>query len=42
MVTLDPKVEDKFGMPVASAHFDEHPNDVPMRTHAYKQGGARL
>jgi len=39
-VTLDPKVKDKFGMPVASVHFDDHPNDVAMRQHAYRQGSA--
>ena len=39
-VTLDPKAKDKFGMPVASVHYDDHPNDIAMRNHAYKQGGA--
>ena len=39
-VTLDPKVKDKNGMPVASVHFDDHPNDIAMREHAYKQGAA--
>ncbi len=39
-VTLDPKAKDKFGMPVASVHYDDHPNDVAMRDHAYKQGSA--
>jgi len=39
-VTLDPKVKDKFGIPVASVHFDDHPNDVAMREHAYRQGAA--
>ena len=39
-ITLDPKAKDKFGMPVASVHFDDHPNDVAMRNHAYKQGAA--
>jgi choline dehydrogenase-like flavoprotein len=37
-VTLDPKAKDKFGLPVASVHFDDHPNDIAMRTHAYQQG----
>lgn len=32
--------KDKFGMPVANVHFDDHPNDVAMRNHAYKQGTA--
>ena len=39
-VTLDPVAKDKFGMPVASVHYDDHPNDVAMRNHAYKQGAA--
>jgi hypothetical protein len=39
-ITLDPSAKDKFGMPVASVHFDDHPNDVAMRNHAYKQGAA--
>ncbi len=39
-ITLDPKAKDKFGMPVASVHFDDHPNDIAMRNHAYKQGAA--
>ena len=39
-VTLDPVVKDKNGMPVASVHFDDHPNDVAMRNHAYTQGAA--
>jgi len=39
-VTLDPKAKDKFGLPVASVHFDDHPNDAAMRDHAYRQGAA--
>src|ERR1700730_16206721 len=39
-VTLDPKAKDKFGLPVASVHYDDHPNDIAMRDHAYKQGSA--
>ncbi|MGY4348393.1 choline dehydrogenase-like flavoprotein [Bradyrhizobium sp. GM7.3] len=39
-ITLDPVVKDKFGQPVASVHFDDHPNDLAMRAHAYKQGAA--
>ncbi len=39
-VTLDPVAKDKNGMPVASVHFDDHPNDVAMRSHAYQQGAA--
>lgn len=39
-ITLDPLVKDKNGLPVASVHYDDHPNDVAMRNHAYKQGAA--
>ena len=39
-ITLDAKVKDQNGMPVASVHFDDHPNDVAMRNHAYTQGAA--
>jgi choline dehydrogenase-like flavoprotein len=39
-ITLDPVARDKNGMPVASVHFDDHPNDIAMRDHAYAQGSA--
>ncbi len=39
-ITLDPKVKDHYGLPVASVHFDDHANDVAMRAHAYRQGSA--
>lgn len=39
-ITLDPAAKDKFGMPVASVHFDDHPNDVAMRAHSVQQGSA--
>ena len=39
-ITLDPVVKDKNGLPVASVHFDDHPNDIAMRQHAYTQGAA--
>ncbi|WP_181703612.1 GMC family oxidoreductase [Chthonobacter albigriseus] len=32
--------KDKHGMPVANVNFDDHPNDIAMRNHAYKQGMA--
>jgi choline dehydrogenase-like flavoprotein len=38
-ITLS-SAKDKHGMPVANVHFDDHPNDVAMRNHAYKQGSA--
>ena len=37
-VTLNHDVKDQFGMPVPNVHFDDHPNDIAMRNHAYKQG----
>jgi choline dehydrogenase-like flavoprotein len=39
-VTLDPTAKDEFGLPVASVHYDDHPNDAAMRNHAYRQGSA--
>ena len=39
-ITLDPTAKDKHGMPVACVHYDDHPNDVAMRNHAYTQGAA--
>ena len=36
-VTLS-DVKDKWGMPVANVHFDDHPNDIAMRDHAYERG----
>ena len=39
-VTLNHDVTDQFGMPVANVHFDDHPNDVAMRNHAYERGMA--
>ena len=40
LVTLDPAVKDANEMPVASVHYDDHPNDIAMRNHAYQQGAA--
>ena len=39
-VTLHPTERDKYGMPVANVNFDDHPNDIAMRSHAYKSGAA--
>ncbi|MGL5115420.1 MAG: GMC family oxidoreductase [Beijerinckiaceae bacterium] len=38
-ITLS-SAKDKYGMPVANVHFDDHANDIAMRNHAYKQGAA--
>ncbi len=37
-VTLNHGVTDQHGLPVVNVNFTDHPNDVAMRTHAYKQG----
>ena len=39
-VTLNMDVKDQYGLPVANVHFDDHPNDIAMRNHAYDQGQA--
>ncbi|WGD28467.1 GMC family oxidoreductase [Ancylobacter sp. WKF20] len=39
-VTLNTAVKDQYGLPVADVHFDDHPNDVAMRNHAYSRGAA--
>jgi choline dehydrogenase-like flavoprotein len=36
-VTLDPRVKDAFGLPVAHIHVDEHANDRALRKHAQHQ-----
>ena len=37
-ITLDDKVKDANGLPVAHVHVDEHANDKAMRQHARAQG----
>ncbi len=39
-VTLHPTEKDQYGMPVPNVHYDDHPNDIAMREHAYRQGRA--
>lgn len=39
-VSLHPSEQDQFGLPVPNVNFDDHPNDVAMRQHAYAQGAA--
>ncbi|ATF18032.1 GMC family oxidoreductase [Phaeobacter gallaeciensis] len=39
-ITLNTDVTDQHGLPVANVHFDDHPNDIAMRDHAYAQGKA--
>ena len=37
-VTLNSAVKDKWGNAVPNVHFDDHPNDLAMREHAFTQG----
>ncbi len=39
-ITLHPEEKDQYGLPIPNVHFDDHPNDVAMRNHAFKQGSA--
>src|SRR4051794_8565196 len=39
-VTLNHDVLDQFGQPVPNVNFDDHPNDVAMREHAWQQSAA--
>ncbi len=39
-VTLHAELKDEHGMPIPNVSFDDHPNDIAMREHAYKQGSA--
>jgi choline dehydrogenase-like flavoprotein len=39
-VTLHAEEKDRFGLPVPVVSFTDHPNDVAMREHAYRQGSA--
>lgn len=39
-ITLHDSEKDQHGMPVPNVHFDDHPNDIAMRNHAYRQGSA--
>ncbi|MDY0742992.1 GMC family oxidoreductase [Paucibacter sp. R3-3] len=37
-ITLNSSVKDRWGNPVPNVHFDDHPNDLAMREHAFRQG----
>ncbi len=39
-ITLSPTLKDAHGLPVADVHYDDHPNDIAMRNHAYARGAA--
>ncbi len=36
-ITLNPRVKDGFGLPVANVHMDDHENNAAMRAHAQRQ-----
>jgi hypothetical protein len=36
-VTLNASVTDQWGLPAADVWFEDHPNDVAMRTHGYSR-----
>ena len=37
-VTLHTTEKDQYGLPIPNVHFDDHPNDIAMRSHAFRQG----
>ena len=37
-ITLHAEQKDQFGLPIPNVHYSDHPNDIAMRDHAYKQG----
>ncbi|WP_298972854.1 GMC family oxidoreductase [uncultured Roseobacter sp.] len=39
-ITLNHDLKDQYGLPAPNVHFDDHPNDIVMRNHAYQQGMA--
>lgn len=39
-VTLNPNVKDQWGNAAPNVHFDDHPNDIAMREHAFARGEA--
>lgn len=39
-VTLHATKKDQYGLAAPNVHFDDHPNDVAMRNHAYERGAA--
>lgn len=39
-ITLNHTKKDQFGLPVPNVHYDDHPNDIRMREHAFNQSVA--
>ena len=41
-VTLHPTEKDQHGLPIPRLNLDDHPNDLAMKRHAYRNGIAML
>jgi choline dehydrogenase-like flavoprotein len=39
-ITLHGSEKDAYGLPIPNVHFDDHANDIAMRSHAFRQGSA--
>ncbi len=39
-ISLHESAKDQYGNPAPNVHFDDHPNDIAMRNHAWQQGKA--
>ena len=39
-ITLHATEKDQHGLPVPNVNFDDHANDIAMRSHAFRQGSA--
>ncbi|WP_289035930.1 GMC family oxidoreductase [uncultured Roseibium sp.] len=39
-ITLNHDAKDQYGLSAPNVHFDDHPNDIAMRKHAYERGMA--
>ena len=39
-MSLHAENKDQYGLPTPNVHFDDHPNDIAMREHAFRQGQA--
>ena len=37
-ITLHDSEKDQYGLSVPNVHFDDHPNDIAMRNHAFRAG----
>jgi choline dehydrogenase-like flavoprotein len=39
-ITLHPQEKDQWGLAIPNVHYDDHPNDLALREHGYRQGTA--